>query len=34
MKSNPKLKSGLPGETSTLHLRHRQKGLKITNSGD
>jgi len=29
MKSNPKLKSRLPDETSTLHLRHRQKGPKI-----
>jgi hypothetical protein len=29
MKSNPKLKSGLPGKTSTLHLCHRQKGPKI-----
>jgi hypothetical protein len=34
MKSNPKLKSGLSSETSTLHLRHRQKGQKITNFSD
>jgi len=30
----PKIKIRLPGETSSLHLCHRQKGPKITNSGD